>query len=420
MSISSSQQSQVNELDLQQNKWIRIKFGDIAEEVKNRVDIPSESGYERFVGGDHLDSGDLTIKRWGSTNDVQAQKLLFKKGDILFGKRNAYLRKVAYADFDGVCSAHMMVLKPRTENIDERFFPHFMQSDQFWERALMISEGSMSPTIKWKVLEKQEFLIPSKDEQRCIAKILWAAEDVIVKNEQFVSAAEHYKQLMIRELFHKGIGHTEFKEIKRVGLIPKDWQVLKLQDIVKKEKPITYGIVQAGPHVPDGVPYLRSSDLNGESIILEDLLRTSDEIAEAYKRSEVYPGDIVFSLRGNIGETKIIPEFLKRANLTQGTARISCSKSYNRYYINYSLQSEKVRKRILSVTKGTTFKEISLEELRKIQIPIPFLDEQQKIASILISIDNLISTANSAVKSSRTLKMKLINTLLSPTEGDEN
>ena len=78
--------------------WFKVHFEALADNIVEHVEVPSESGYDRFVGGDHLDSGSLKISRWGSTNDVEAQKLLFKKGHILFGKRNAYLRKVAFAD----------------------------------------------------------------------------------------------------------------------------------------------------------------------------------------------------------------------------------------------------------------------------------------------------------------------------------
>src|SRR5438067_13725942 len=81
-------------------QWLRVRFDALAENIVEHVEVPSESGFDRFVGGEHLDSGSLKISRWGSTNDVEAQKLLFKRGHILFGKRNAYLRKVAYADFD--------------------------------------------------------------------------------------------------------------------------------------------------------------------------------------------------------------------------------------------------------------------------------------------------------------------------------
>ena len=172
------------------NGWQRVRFDEIADNITDRIDVPSESGLDRFVGGDHLDSGSLKIRRWGSTSDVEAQKLLFKKGHILFGKRNAYLRKVAYADFDGVCSAHMLVLKAKPPYVLDEFFPFFMQTDQFWERAIMISEGSMSPTIKWKTLARQEFALPPLDEQRRIAEILWAADEALVAAEGVHAASK--------------------------------------------------------------------------------------------------------------------------------------------------------------------------------------------------------------------------------------
>ena len=90
--------------------WKTYRFDEMAVEVRDRVEVPRESGFERYVGLTHLDAGSLKIWRWGSTDEVEKQKMLFKSGDIIFGRRNAYLRRVAVADFDGVCSAHAMVL----------------------------------------------------------------------------------------------------------------------------------------------------------------------------------------------------------------------------------------------------------------------------------------------------------------------
>lgn len=414
MNISSSQQSQVDDLDLQQNKWIKIKFGDIAEEVKDRVDIPSESGYERFVGGDHLDSGDLTIKRWGSTNDVQAQKLLFKKGDILFGKRNAYLRKVAYADFDGVCSAHMMVLKPRTENVDERFFPHFMQSDQFWERALMISEGSMSPTIKWKVLEKQEFLIPSKDEQSRIAEVLWAVEDVVVKNEQFLAEAEHYKQLMMSKLFHKGIGHTDFKNVKKLGNVPKKWEIVQFSETIS---------IVSGQVDPTQEPYNQMIHIGPENIESGTGRIISPKTNQEIKISS---GNYLFSEK-NLLYSKIRP-YLNKV----GFPKYSGTCSADMYplkpnedrllpdYLFYYLLSQMFLVQAISFQNRTGMPKINRDELNSTLIPLPGLSEQKQIVVLFTTIDETITTARSTVESSKALKMKLINKLLSPVEGDEN
>lgn len=144
--------------------WQMVKFGDIAKHISKRVE-PSETELEVYVGLEHLDPDSLKIKRHGVPSDVAGQKLLVKKGQIIFGKRRAYQRKVAVADWDCICSAHAMVLEANPKNVIPEFLPFFMQSDVFMNRAVAISEGSLSPTIKWKVLANQDFLFPSKDKQ---------------------------------------------------------------------------------------------------------------------------------------------------------------------------------------------------------------------------------------------------------------
>ena len=113
-------------------------------------------------------------------------------------------------------------------------------------------------------------------------------------------------------------------------MVPNGWGENSLADIVKEK--ISYGIVQAGPHIEGGIPYIKSSDVKG-IIIPKTLQCTSEEIHYKYRRSAVHPGDIVFSLRGNIGESAIVPETLPVANLTQGTARVSVGHNHcNLFY----------------------------------------------------------------------------------------
>ena len=192
--------------------------------------------------------------------------------------------------------------------------------------------------------------------------------------------------------------------------IPNDWKVVSLDKIVKK--PIVYGIVQAGPEVDNGVPYIKSTDVGGD-IIIENLSKTSEEIARKYARSEVLPGDIVFSLRGNIGELSIVPEELPVANLTQGTARIATdSTKHNTHFIRYVLHSPPVFRHIIQVSKGSTFSEISLEELRKIKLPIPSLEEQTIIANVLGLFDNTIRKANLLIEQKELRKKWMMQQLL--------
>lgn len=191
--------------------------------------------------------------------------------------------------------------------------------------------------------------------------------------------------------------------------VPEGWEICSLSEVAKEK--ISYGIVQAGPHVEEGMPYIKSSDVGGK-IIVPSLQKTSKEIHYKYRRSSVHPGDIIFSLRGNIGEISIVPNSLPEANLTQGTARISVATKHDRFFIYHQLSSERLRAWINKLSKGSTFKEISLEELRKVQIPIAPIQEQQKIAQILSTWDKAIEKLEALIAAKQKRKKALMQRLL--------
>ncbi len=156
-----------------------FRFDRMATLINDRVDNPAESGVERYVGLEHLDADSLRIRRWGEITDVESTKLRFQPGDIIFGKRRVYQRKLAVADFEGICSAHAMVLRAKENVVLPEFLPFFMQSDRFMERALAISVGSLSPTINWTTLAAEECALPPIEEQRRIAQALAATSAVV-------------------------------------------------------------------------------------------------------------------------------------------------------------------------------------------------------------------------------------------------
>lgn len=147
---------------------------------------PVEEDRFTYIGLEHLDSGSLTVSRYGSDVAPVGEKLIMHKGDVLFGKRRAYQKKVAIAPFDGILSAHGMVLRPREEVVDKGFFPLFISSDYFLNAAIQISVGSLSPTINWKDLRELEFELPDLETQRKLSDALWA----------IINTAEAYKRLI--------------------------------------------------------------------------------------------------------------------------------------------------------------------------------------------------------------------------------
>jgi type I restriction enzyme S subunit len=138
---------------------------------------PLDSDKDHYLGLENLDPGTFDVTRFNNEGTPKGEKLIMKKGDVLFGKRRAYQRKVAIAPFDGIFSAHGMVLRPNEDVISKDFFPFFIRSKEFLDRAIAISVGSLSPTINWKDLAKLEFWLPDISVQERAAQALWALEE---------------------------------------------------------------------------------------------------------------------------------------------------------------------------------------------------------------------------------------------------
>lgn len=179
---------------------VKYKFKDIAinSTLKKK---PVEDDKYHYIGLEHLDSGSLQVTRYGSEVAPKGEKLIMKKGDVLFGKRRAYQKKVGIAPFDGIFSAHGMVLRPKEDVVDKDFFPLFINSDYFLDAAIKISVGSLSPTINWGDLKELEFELPGLDEQRKLAKILWAAEETKQAYKTLLQKTDELVKAKFEEMF---------------------------------------------------------------------------------------------------------------------------------------------------------------------------------------------------------------------------
>ncbi len=212
--------------------WKMWRFDQIAVNVNARIDNPSEAGAEFYVGLEHLDTDSLKIRRWGKPEDVEATKLCFKKGDIIFARRRAYQRKLGVAEFDGICSAHAMVLRPRTDVVLPEFLPFFMQSELFMRRAVEISVGSLSPTINWKTLAVQQFALPPLEEQLRISKLLAGLYEVFESLMTALSEIRMLKKSFAAHAFSSGLngGSINFTT-SHYRQAPNTWDIRPLGDI---------------------------------------------------------------------------------------------------------------------------------------------------------------------------------------------
>ena len=195
-----------------------------------------------------------------------------------------------------------------------------------------------------------------------------------------------------------------------VGVIPEDWGVLTLQQLCREQ--ICYGIVQCGPNRPNGVPYIRVSDMDTRELQVDGMLRTTQEIAIRFKRSCVETGDLVFALRGKLGEVRRVPESVNGANLTQGTARLAPNRRINSEYLAWSLQDQGFINRLDLSAKGSTFREITLDDLRRQHICVPAIEEQRAIATALSDVDALLAKLDQLIAKKRDLKQATMQQLL--------
>lgn len=274
--------------------WKRMAFGEFAESIGERAD-PGDAQDEIYVGLEHLDPQCLHIRRWGKGSDVIGGKLRFRKGDIIFGKRRAYQRKLAVAEFGGICSAHAMVIRARPDKVLPEFLPFLMMSDRFMNRAVEISVGSLSPTINWTTLKLETFDLPPLDQQRRIAEILWAVDEVVTAT---FGAAENANTVVEAEL-NKFLYQSS------------RWRVADCRELLA-EGPRNGFSPPASPN-SGRVPTLSISAIRGGKVVPTGSLKYADVQDEVVKQFRLRRNDILV-VRGNgnrllCGRAGIVDEF---------------------------------------------------------------------------------------------------------------
>lgn len=198
----------------------RVKFGDIVKDVKVNVDRMNNP-YEYYVAGDHMDSEDLTIHRKGrfATDDVgPAFVRIFKPGQILYGSRRTYLKKVAVADFSGICANTTFVFESKDHSIfDQRLLPFIMLSDSFTSWSISKSKGSTNPYVLFSDLADYEFDLPSLEEQKVLADKLWAAYRLKEGYKKLLCVTDEMVKSQFIEMFGNPLSPIQKWPIVRLG-----------------------------------------------------------------------------------------------------------------------------------------------------------------------------------------------------------
>lgn len=389
--------------------WKIVKFGDIAENVAVRVD-PTEAETDVYVGLEHLDPNTLHLRAWGHPSDVTGQKLVFKKGDVIFGRRRAYQRKLAVAEFDGICSAHAMVVRAKPKMILPEFLPFFLQSDMFMERAIEISVGSLSPTINWKTLRLQEFRLPPLDEQRRIAEILWAADEMVERFVALERETEKARRVSLFEFMANGVG----EKFRGLTSLPATgpWKIKR----VSRAGDVQLGR-QRAPKYQSGKwtrPYLRVANVFDGYFDLEDVL-SMDFDDRDFVRYELRSGDILLNegqSRELVGRCAMFEDQIEGCCFQNTLVRFRCGNDLVPKFAFAYFQFLFYRQSFAAVARQTTsIAHLGADTFQKLLMPVPSVDEQRQIADVM---DRFNASKRDLVKqreNAQRAKQSLINHL---------
>lgn len=385
----------MNDITIDKTGWKKWRFDEFAQNISERVE-PSQTNMDVYVGLEHIDPDTLHLSRHGHPSDVEGTKLRFYKGDIIFGRRRAYQRKTALATTDGICSAHAMVLRAKEDVVDPSFFPFLFHSKQFIDMAITISVGGLSPTINWKDISKQEFLLPPKSEQKRLAELLWAADEMIEKEKKEKQKLEFFRKSKLKCIFNS----TNF--------------YIRLKDLPFEE---INGLWKTEKEDYINVCVIRSTEFSDYGAICFDKLEPMPVKKSQYKTRKLFPGDIILERSGGGPDQPVgrVCWFEREDGEYSFSNFTSCIRVLNNdivmskylfYFLEYYWEMGGTD-RIQNQTTG--IRNLDYDLYKMIKIPILSLDRQKQAVSDVEQLLHTINRLKSKIELSQQLKQELIN-----------
>lgn len=375
------------------------RFDQMATNVNVRIDNPSESGMEHYVGLEHLDPDSLKIRRWGTPDDVEATKLLFKKGDIIFGRRRAYQRKLGVAEFDGICSAHAMVLRAKPEVVLPEFLPFFMQSDLFMNRAVEISVGSLSPTINWKTMAVQVFALPPKEEQQILVKLLKSIEECLTSLSEADLATKALENSRLEDALASVLADHFITIDKLVPLGPKNGLSPKANANEGGYPTLSIGAVRDGRIIAEGnTKYAEISD--AEAAAYE--LRANDVLVVRGNGNKLLTGKC--GLVDVVPKGCFYPDLLIRLKFDEKIIRPE--------FAVLQWNSQSTHNRLISRAKSTNgIWKINGADIRQHALKVPELGEQDAILEEMRAIRSARQNIATRKTAAQNLKLHALRSI---------
>lgn len=371
--------------------WHRVRFGDVVKLSKARSQDPLTDGFDRYVGLEHLVPGDLRIRSWGNVADGVTFTSVFQPRQVLFGKRRAYQRKVAVADFAGVCSGDIYVLETKDAQVLlPELLPFICQTDAFFDHAVGTSAGSLSPRTNWTSLADFEVALPPPGEQTSLVESLLGFEEVLEATESLSAAAEKLRHSLMIDHFEAV--HSKRQRVSEIGR----WHS---GGTPSRGNAAFWG----GP-----IPWVSPKDMKLPELDGAEETLTAEGVAAG---SKLMPKDtIMIVVRGMIlAHTFPVARTLVPAAFNQDMKALVVGDEYRPKYIQYWFEYAAPRYlRLVSESSHGT-KRLESDKLFSLAVPKIDLDEQDAFITQVDGVRAAVSKAKSRHADAVAMKRYFLN-----------
>jgi type I restriction enzyme S subunit len=384
--------------------WRRVKFGDVVQLSKIRSQDPLADGFDRYVGLEHLEPGDLRIRSWGNVADGVTFTSVFQPGQVLFGKRRAYQRKVAVADFSGVCSGDIYVLETKDALVLlPELLPFICQTNAFFDHAVGTSAGSLSPRTNWTSLADFEFALPCIEDQVCLVELLSASLSAVHAAETIRIRVSELRKSLIADHLGNGFGASGVDT--PWGNLPLNWRYIPVGDVTISSA--------YGPRFPStlyaqkgNARTIRTTDFCGVDEINLTTVPAATLDQGMVEEHALCEGDFLLSRSGEYaGKTRVFlpavedrfiaAAFLIRYRLSQTELRPK--------YLHYLCSSPIGQSVLSSLVQGSAQPNIAGSAFSALKIPVPPIEEQDHVISVIDDLSNGDRVATERLTKSRAL-----------------
>jgi type I restriction enzyme S subunit len=335
------------------------------------------------------------------------EKFCLRKGDFIFGMSGSISNYGWISESDGECYQNQRVGRLKSTKSDSKFASYLFLSNQVQNAILSSAAGAAQLNISSRQIEEISVLTPPLPEQQKIASILTSVDDVIEKTQSQINKLQDLKKGTMNELLTRGIGHTEFVD-SPVGKIPKGWEVVNLSSMVivdreslKNTTPEEYSFF-----------YIDIASVKTGSIKKPtEKLKFFESPSRA--RRIVKKGDTLLStVRPNLKAFAYVEDECTDCICSTGFSVLTPKKGTDGRFIYHSILSDSVTKQIDALVAGSNYPAINSSDVKSLLLVKPSFDEQEKIASVLSSIDKNIEDKQRKLEQTKSLKKSLMQDLL--------